>query len=391
LISVELAIASINQEVKGTSHHEIIPLEKSLDRVIAQNIHTPIAMPPFRQSSMDGYAVYVHNLITYEIIGEIKAGDNHTFELKKGQAVRIFTGAPVPDTANAIVIQEHTHKKDSTLYCENTIAIGDYIRPIGEQIELNNLALSPNTTITSSTIGFLAGLGITTVPVYKKPSVSLIITGNELAQPGEKLNKGQVYDSNSIMLKSALTQLGIDIVTIHHVPDNYEDTRHLIASTIKQSDFTIISGGISVGDYDFVYTALQEINVKELFYKVKQKPGKPLYFGKKEGHFIFALPGNPASALSCFYIYVRNAIFLFENRNTRHLNGTLKKATNSFIKKGNRAQFLKAYTEGNIVEILDSQASSMLNSFAVANALVYLPEEKQQITPEEMITVIPIS
>lgn len=345
-------------------------------------------MPPFRQSAMDGYAVNMHNSGEYKIIDEVKAGDAHQPTLQPGETVRIFTGAPVPDTANAIIIQEHVSVDEQVLTANKPITLNANIRPLGEQTKKGDIALQKGTKLTPAGIGFLTSLGITEVTVNKPLSIALVVTGNELATAGEPLEYGQIYESNAIMLASALNNLGYMNVEITNVEDDYLSTYNVLKEAISNNDMVLVSGGISVGDYDFVGKALLEIGVEQLFYKVKQKPGKPLFFGKKDNTFVFALPGNPASALSCFYVYVNMALQrLSGNENFESLRTTAKSLSN-FIKKGDRAQFLKAIYNNDKVEILEGQNSSMIHTFALANALVYVPENLHKITVNDTVEVL---
>lgn len=379
LIAVEEALALVLKNVKTTTETELISLDKAIGHVLAQDLYAPISLPPFRQSAMDGYALNYHHGNNFLVIGEVKAGDASRQILSKGQAVRIFTGAQVPKSANTVIKQELISKHGKSISVAGDIRLGSNIRPEGEQIQKNTLALNKGVTLNASTIGFIAALGLVEIPVYKKPSVVIIVTGNELARGGQALKDGQIYESNAIMLKNALRSLGILSVDVLEVKDNYQETQLVFNSTLNQYDFTLVSGGISVGDYDFVGRALDKLGIEQVFYKVKQKPGQPLYFGRRNNHFVFALPGNPASTLSCFYIYAARAIEQFMGKS----NSTIKKvrliAKNSYTKTGSRAHFLKAHADAEYVEILDGQASSMLRSFAIANALVYLPEEVQAV------------
>lgn len=388
MITVEKAISLILERVEQTSKTELITLDKALGYVLAQDIVSPINLPPFRQSAMDGYALHMRASDSYSVIGEVKAGDYPDISLSKGEAVRIFTGAQVPETANTVVKQELVFREGNSITVEGTMKAGSNIRPIGEQIKKDSLALQKGTTIAASTIGFLAGLGIQEVLVYSKPSVSIIITGNELVTAGKPLKPGQIYESNAIMLKTALTSLGISNVDIYKVVDDYDETLSVLNQVLTKYDFTLVSGGISVGDYDFVGKALNALGVNEVFYKVKQKPGKPLYFGTKENRFVFALPGNPASALSCFYVYVALAISRFSGKKDSSVHNQNRICENEFTKKDTRAQFLKAFAKADTVQILDSQASSMLRSFAIANALVYIPEGTQKIEKGSKVKVL---
>ncbi len=388
MITVEQAIDLVRQNVMPTTHL----IEKDIDRadgfVLSKDVFSPINMPPFRQSAMDGYAVNLDQVNAYRLIGEIKAGDPADMMIEKGEAVRIFTGAAVPDSANTIVIQEHIERQDQIVKPLRPIELNMNIRPMGEQVNKGDLALPKGTVINPAAIGFLASLGIQKVEVYKKPSVSLVITGNELQAPGEPLQHGKIYESNAVMLKKALNQAGISELRLLKVEDNYPATLNTINEALTESELVLISGGISVGDYDFVGDVLEELEVTQLFYKVKQKPGKPLFFGKKESKYVFALPGNPASSLSCFYMYVLPAINRLKG-NLEFNPLTVKARTKSkFSKKGDRAQFLKAIYKDGEVEILEGQNSSMLHTFALANALVYMPAELEQADKGDLLTVI---
>jgi len=345
-------------------------------------------MPPFRQSAMDGYALLLSTKNSYQIIGEVKAGDADGYLLKPGQGVRIFTGAPVPDTADTIVMQEKVSRSEDLITITEEIHQNQNIRPTGEQIQQGAIALPKGTTLTPAAIGFLAGLGIDEVPVYIPPRVAIITTGNELIKPGEALSQGKIYESNSIQLTAVLQQLHIKEITNYVVEDDYDKTKDTINQAIQNNDLVLISGGISVGDYDFVKEALSQLHTKQLFYKIKQKPGKPLFFGTNKETMIFALPGNPASSLTCFYMYVLPIIKKMMGASSIGLDRIKKTITSDFIKRGDRAQFLKAKITGETVEILEGQSSAMLYTYAIANALVYVPENTNKITKGSPVETI---
>ena len=387
LISTKEAYQKIIDIVKPLSTHRRA-LEESVCYVLSKDVVATINMPPFRQSAMDGYAVNIHNSKSYQLIGEVKAGDHHHPVLKTGEAIRIFTGAAVPDTANAVIMQEKVVRTQNLIEIDDLILEGVNIRPLGEQIKEGDIALKRGTKLTPASIGFLASLGITEVDVYEKPTLAIITTGNELVAPGNNLQYGQIYESNSIMLKSAMQHLGFSDYHCYTIEDNYDNTYELLKNACSNHDVVLITGGISVGDYDFVGKALAALNVTEVFYKVKQKPGKPLFFGTKDKATIFALPGNPAAALSCFYIYVHPALQILSGHIDFKLPKTQKKSESVFIKKGNRAQFLKAIVDLDSVTLLDGQNSSMLQTFALANALAFLPEDRTQINIGDPVDVI---
>ncbi len=388
MISIAQAISTVKANTNALMKTTIKTVEKAGGYILSKDIKSPINMPPFNQSAMDGYALNLHESNTYRLMGEIQAGDEHQPILKPGEAYRIFTGAAVPKTANAVVMQEKVTVEKLLIKIEGDVSINQNIRPLGEQVKYDDLALKKGTKLTPAAIGFLASLGITTVSVYKKPSIAIITTGNELVDPGTNLKYGKIYESNSKMLLSALYNLKFYDINLYNVADNYGRTVAQLKTAINENDLVIITGGISVGDYDFVGRALTELHVEELFYKVKQKPGKPLFYGKKGATQVFALPGNPAAALTCFYVYVHIALQQMMNREDLELKRVSAKSATHFLKKGDRPQFLKAIYNNGEVEILEGQSSAMQQTYALANALVFMDENAQEITIGKTVETI---
>jgi molybdopterin molybdotransferase len=340
--------------------------------VLAETLLSPISMPPFRQSNMDGFALCLHDHFTYEIVGEIKAGDYSKETLFPGQAIKIFTGAAVPNSAQAVIPIEKVSVNGNQFQIKEIVKPETNIRPLGSQIEKGTVALEKGTFLNAAAIGFLSGLGFTKVKVYSKPKVGIVITGNELVQAGQPLPKGKVYESNSMMLQSALQSAHYNEINIYQVDDTFETTKSVIQKAIDENDVVLVSGGISVGDYDFVGKALQSLNVETLFYKVNQKPGKPLFSGKLKDKMIFALPGNPAASLTCLYVYVLPTLERISGNNVSYLPSISKLLAHNYEVDNTRSQFLKALIVGDEVTILPHQDSSMLDSFALANALVFV-------------------
>lgn len=367
-----------------------IPIENSMGLLLAEDIISPIHMPPFRQSSMDGYAFIHSDITSYKIVGEIPAGSAQNICLKTGEAVRIFTGARIPDNADTVVIQEHVERTNDRILIKKKPVKDSNIRALGAQIKVNEIALKKGTLLNEASIGFLACLGVSTVTVHKKPIVSILITGNELEALGNDLEEGKVYESNSITLKLALKKLRVKDIHIVRVKDDLESTTSAIKNCINTSDIVLVSGGISVGDYDFVKLALVNNAVSEIFYKVNQKPGKPLWFGYSDQTTIFALPGNPASSLSCFYLYVLPLIKAKLGYKNYHLPRRTAVLANLIQNDHGKTLFLKATIAEGEAHILSGQASSILKSFALCNALVIIPPEKKVINKGEQITYIPL-
>jgi molybdopterin molybdotransferase len=362
-------------------------LKDCLGVVLAEEVLSPIDMPPFNQSAMDGFALhFVEGNMDYKIIGEMAAGEFKNCHLKPGEGIRIFTGAYVPETANLIVQQEWVSMQDEQITILQKPHLNDHIRPKGEQIQTGELALHSGTKLNAASIGFLAGLGITEVTVYAAPKIGLVTTGNELVQPGNELPLGKIYESNAVMLLAALKTFGFSSVQVETVEDDYEATKNSIEKGLKAMDLLILTGGISVGSYDFVSRALSDLGVGELFYKINQKPGKPIYFGRFNETYVLALPGNPAAALTCFYMYVLPLL----NRMAGDGNTTLPlqrlPLKTAFRNKGGRAVFLKARLLNGTLEILEGQSSAMLRSFAIASHLAYLPADKEFAEQGELVS-----
>ncbi len=387
MIAVKNAIQIIESTIRSQKVHSK-KVVKVLNQVLAEDIVSPIDMPPFKQSSMDGYAIIHSEEGQYQITGEVQAGASKDLTLKQGEAVRIFTGARVPESADTVVMQEHTSVEKNVLIVEEVPKKGSNVRPQGEQIKKGEVALQKGTLLKQAAIGFLAGLGIEEVKVFNLPKVSILITGNELQPPGKKLKKGQVYESNSITLKLALKNLGINKVTVEHVKDKLGATTKVIKKHLRQADVVLISGGISVGDHDFVKEALERNKVEELFYKVNQKPGKPLWFGKKDEKVVFALPGNPASSLTCFYVYVLPALKRMMGHRDMHLPRKTATASEDIRNKHRKDLFLKGIVNDGKAKVLIGQASSMLRSFAICNALLMIPADQEVVKQGEAFQYI---
>ncbi len=362
------------------------PLKEGLNFVLAENLVSNINMPPFRQSAMDGYGIVSLDRTNFEVVNEIKAGDSGEIDIQPHQAIKIFTGAKAPQQVKAVIQIEKCSRNDNKLTIEEYAKLNQNIRPIGEQIQQGEIALEEGTPLNPAAIGFLASLGISKVKVYEKPSIGIIITGNELAGSDETLTGGMVYESNGVMLQAAVNQYA-SICAIYQVKDSLEGTTNIIQTAIENHDVVLISGGISVGDYDFVYDGLTQNEVEVLFYKVNQKPGKPLLFGKKKSKHVFALPGNPAASLTCFYIYVLPLLKKYMGLNDADNQFQSLEIAHNFEVNNTRSQFLKAHYQNGYVSILTHQNSSMLNSFAHANCLAYFESGVYSIQKGDYIDI----
>ena len=386
MISVPKALEKIKHTVPRLEAFEVA-LENGLDYVLAEDVIASIDMPPFDQSAMDGFAVNMVEEDHYSLIGEIKAGDKSEFNLKPGEAVRIFTGAMVPNGANTVIKQEIVSLLDRSIKINEAITIGQNIRPAGEQIKKGETALKKGTYLNPGAIGHIATLGVASIRVYRKPKISIIVTGSELSEPGNPLEVGKIYESNSYTLQAALSKSGY-VSEICTVKDDYKATLAIINEAISSSDVVIVSGGISVGDYDFVGDALSELNVTTDFYKVKQKPGKPLFFGHKEDKTIFALPGNPAALLTCFYVYVLPALNIMMGKSASVGEEIELVLNDAYSKTATMTHFLKAFAKNGKVQFLGAQSSAHLSSFIEANCLLKMEQGREAWKIGDRVSVI---
>ncbi len=375
MISVQEA-KKIIQESIGESRIEIVSLTDAYALILSANIRAATDIPNFAQSSMDGYAFKFEDRDKpLSVVGEMPAGATMQLSITNGQSTRIFTGAPLPEGADTVVMQEKIRFEGDELIIEDhNLKHGLNVRPKGAEVKERETAMVEGTYLSAAALGFLAGIGCEYVAVYSPPQVGIILTGNELQQPGRPLAFGQVYEANSVQLTAALKKTGIKDIKVYTSDDNPEKLQQVLEEALGENEVILLNGGVSVGDYDFVVAAAQACGIEQKFHKIKQKPGKPLFFGTKDNKLVFGLPGNPSSSLTCFYEYVLPAL---EQR--MHLPSGIKiikaTVTHEYQKPAGLTHFLKAsYSDGKVTP-LHAQESFRLHSFAQANCFIVLSEE----------------
>lgn len=382
MISVNEARRILSENLER-ANLKTISLAESLNHIAAHDIYSPLDVPSFDNSAMDGYAMKFDGSRNNWIPGEvIQAGDTSIQKVEEGGAARIFTGAKMPEGADTVIPQELIEQDEyaEKIYYDNDkIKTGSNVRLKGSQCKKGELILKKGTLVTPGVIGLLASVGIVEVEVYSPPAVACIITGNELKEAGRPLKDGEIYNSNGPMLEALLKNAGIKNISSFKATDEKEVLQQIINDALENTDVLVLSGGISVGDYDFVKECLENAGVKELFYKIKQRPGKPMYAGKKGGKYVFALPGNPASVLSCFNQYVKPCLYFIAGRENVWEPDNILKLAQDQKKKEGLTFFLKGRMEKDKVSILGGQQSFNLQAFSTANCLVELEEDKDQI------------
>lgn len=387
MISVKEARTLISEHISRLPPVKVALMEAS-GCVLAEDVYAVTDIPAFEQSSMDGYALLFEEKDKRLLInGEMQAGSAQHLSLENGQAVRIFTGAPLPAGADTVVMQEKTAVANGELLIlDQALQKGSNVRSRGSEIRSGDLALRKGSLLSPAATGFLAGTGIAEVRVYPAPRVSIIVTGKELQKPGNALQSGQVYESNSYSLRAALKQAQITAAEVFEADDDLGVLKSVLATALQNSDVVLLTGGVSAGDYDFVLEACGLCGVDKIFHKVKQRPGKPLFFGTKDTKLIFGLPGNPSSVLTCFYEYALPAIENLSDK-TNSIRAVSAKLNASYNKAPGLTHFLKGHYENGMVSTLSAQESFRLSSFAQANCLICLEEDRTEYAGGEMVEV----
>ncbi len=386
-----LEAKSILKSLKVKGKPISLSLQKSLGKLTSSAVLAPMDVPSFDNSGMDGYAIaWDESGEGREVVEVIQAGASPNFVLERGKASRIFTGAPVPEGADTVIPQEYITRTENMIYFESAKFFrGANVRKKGAQCKVGWEVVSAGTKITPGTIGLLASLGIQEVEVFPSPKVTLILTGDEIIELGNALKPGQIYNANGPALVAYLELLGINDVTICKVKDEASEVTRVIAEALGDSDFVLLTGGISVGDFDFVKGSLEQNGVEQLFYKIRQRPGKPLFVGKKGEKLVFALPGNPASVLSCFIQYVKPCLLEWMGSLDAWSSPKFIPIEKDFDKKAPLTFFLKAKIQNGKIHLLPGQESFNLLPFGVADGLVEIPQEQEHVEEGSLVAFYP--
>ena len=367
---------------------EEVKSEDSLFRVLAQDIISNINMPPFDKSAMDGFAINSKdNSEKFKIIETIIAGKAPTKKINKGECSRIMTGAMMPQGADRVVKVELTEVKDGFMYI-----IGEEpnfnVCILGEDVIKGEIILNKGKYIRPSEVGIIASLGYDKVKVYKKPVLGLITTGDEIVEPGNPLKKGQIYNSNAYSISSQVRANFFKVIYNGIVKDNPEDIEKKIKDTIKKSDVLLISGGVSMGDYDYVPKIVKKLGFKVGFHRVAIKPGRPTLFAFKDNKYIFGMPGNPVSTFVVFERLVKPFLFKLMGNDYKPvlLKGYLKKDYKR--KKVRRTFYVPAIIDNNNeVDLLEYHGSAQIHSLGKANCLLEIPKGVSEIKSGETVYV----
>jgi molybdopterin molybdotransferase len=308
LISIDEARGRVLEAVRPLPAEEL-PLAEALDRVLAEDVESPIDVPPFDSSAMDGYAVVAGPEDELEIVGESRAGHPASERVRPGTAIRISTGAALPEGATAVVPLEGTTTDgvDARVQVRGSIA-GDNVRRAGEDVRAGRVVLAAGTLLGPAELGVAASVGRAELRCARRPRVAVLVTGDELTEPGRPLAPGGIYSSNGLALAGQVERAGALVTAREMVPDTAAQTRAALSRALDDADVVLVSGGVSVGPHDHVKPALAELHVEERFWGVRLRPGKPTWFGTRGHALVFGLPGNPVSAMVGFHLFVRPAL-----------------------------------------------------------------------------------
>lgn len=364
---------------------ERVSLTESNGRFLAEKFLSPLDLPAFDNSAMDGYAVRSADVrgaradapITLKLAAKISAGESFTGELVSGECARIFTGAPLPRGADAVVMQEDTRTSGDVVSILDEAASGENVRKHGEDVKQGEMLADAGEEISPAKIALLAATGFSTMTVGRRPNVALIATGSELREPGEPLLAGQIYESNRAMLSPLFARCGGLPTVFPLVPDTLDDTRAALQTAFSTSDIVVTSGGVSVGELDFVKDAFESLGGELQFWKVAMRPGKPFVFGRLGEKFLFGLPGNPVSAFVTFLLLVRPALLRWQGAKTVSLPTHSAVLGESISNLGDRRHFvrMRSGADGKIFSA-GKQASHALSSLAAADGLLDVPPRK---------------
>jgi molybdopterin molybdotransferase len=405
LLNVDVALERILSKIRPLAK-ESVALEQALGRTLANDIFAAVSLPPFDNSSMDGYAIYAEdvsaasrqNRVQLDVVMDIPAGVTPTQSLQNGQAARIMTGAPLPEGANAVIPVEDTDgawDKESVTEPAKTVGVfravnsGAYVRPVGEEITAGDLMLTAGTLIQPPQIGVLAAMGHAEVTVSRRPRVVILSSGDELIDINELLAPGKIRNTNSYSLAALVQDIGGEAIRLPTTRDSLEAIRELFEAAIDlEPDMIISSAGMSVGAADYVYTTLMQLGEVE-FWRINIRPGKPLAFGMLQGIPFFGLPGNPVSTMVTFDVLARPALYkqLERRDDTPFILATVAEDMTSDGRRSYVRVKLEYQNNRIVAYSTGTQSSGALMSMALADGLLIVPEGMKDIKAGSQLSV----
>ena len=408
-MDLEEARDALFAQLTPHSASECIPLTQAHGRITAEVVRAQLPLPPFPASAMDGYALRqqdASNQETFRIVGQSLAGHPFTGSIAAGECVRIFTGAVVPDGADLIVLQEQVAEIVTAENDDKNVRFmphktdEDYIRPIGNDVQLGQQMTAPGDRLSPLLLGALAAAGVCEINVYRRPKVGIFSSGDELRDPGtppEALALGQIYDSNSFTLASLLRHLPVELITLDRLPDDPDAVEEALAEASRRCDMLITSGGVSVGDADFIGATIARLGQLS-FWRLNLKPGKPLAFGNIEDCWVFGLPGNPVSTIVTCLLLVMPSLQVLCGTVPKPLLRIPATLTSPVSHRPGRAEYQRGiYSQharsgsGLRVKHTGDQGSNRLSTFAGANCLIEIPKDSGDLDVGADVNILLLS
>lgn len=395
-LSVEEAARHIHAGLRPVKGFEKVALRSAIGRTLAEDVCSPLDVPSHTNSAMDGYAVNSADLpkgseAELTVLGTSWAGKPFSGSVLPGQCVRIMTGGVLPEGTDTVIAQERVQRHGERIRFESGNRPGDNVRKAGEDLTAGSIMLSQGTRITPAELGLIASIGIAEVKVRRRLRVAILATGDELRSIGEPLAPGEIYDSNRYTLHGMLTRLGAEIIDMGVARDRREEVRDALSEAATLADVIVTSGGVSVGEADFVKDVLAEVGSVS-FWKIAVKPGRPLAFGRIGGAVFFGLPGNPVSVMVTFYQFVQPALRTMMGQRDTQPKRIRVRCVSRLAKQAGRMEFQRGIVEHDgggelIVRSTGPQGSGILNSMSQANCFIVLPTGCAGIDPGTSVEV----
>jgi molybdopterin molybdotransferase len=397
MIPVADARARILADVAGATPEETLPVARALGRVLARDVRAPFDVPPADNSAVDGYAVQGTDLVPggrarLRVVADLPAGAVYEGRVGPGQTLRIMTGAPMPQGADTVVPQELSESAGDWVHLR-AVEPGANVRARGEDVRTGAIVLQAGAVLRPQELGLLASLGFADIRAHRRPRVALLSTGDEVVEPGHPRRPGQIYDANRFCLGGMVEGAGADPIDLGIVPDVREVVRERLLHAADAADVVLTSGGVSVGDYDFVKSVLDEVGSMD-FWQVAMQPGRPFAVGRIGKTRFYGLPGNPVASVLCFHLFVRPALWKLGGRTRLEPECVTATAAEPMRKKAGRREFkrgvLRFTDRGYEVSTTGPQGSGILSSMVAANCLIILEEARGDVMPGERVLVEPI-
>jgi molybdopterin molybdotransferase len=397
MIPVADARARILADVAGATPEETLPVARALGRVLARDVRAPFDVPPADNSAVDGYAVQGTDLVPggrarLRVVADLPAGAVYEGRVGPGQTLRIMTGAAMPQGADTVVPQELSESAGDWVHLR-AVEPGANVRARGEDVRTGALVLQAGAVLRPQELGLLASLGLADIRAHRRPRVALLSTGDEVVEPGHPRRPGQIYDANRFSLGGMVEGAGADPIDLGIVPDVREVVRERLLHAADAADVVLTSGGVSVGDYDFVKSVLDEVGSMD-FWQVAMQPGRPFAVGRIGKTRFYGLPGNPVASVLCFHLFVRPALWKLGGRTRLEPECVTATAAEPMRKKAGRREFkrgvLRFTDRGYEVSTTGPQGSGILSSMVAANCLIILEEARGDVMPGERVLVEPI-